>query len=96
MTFAHPPVDAVIGRAILVHLPEPEAILRHLRGQIRPGGIIAFGETDITLAGTVPATPLWHTVKSAICDTFLGMGLDPAFGRCLHALFRRAGLQCHS
>jgi SAM-dependent methyltransferase len=86
------PVDAVIGRAILVHLPEPEAVLRHLCGQIRPGGIIAFAEPDITLAGTVPALPLWHAVKSVICDTFLGMGLDPAFGRCLYALFRRAGL----
>jgi ubiquinone/menaquinone biosynthesis C-methylase UbiE len=87
------PVDAVIGRAILVHLPEPDAVLRHLCGQVRPGGIIAFGEADITLAGTVPALPLWHAVKSVICDTFSGMGLDPAFGRCLHALFRRAGLQ---
>ena len=45
------PVDAVIGRLILMHLPNPVATLRHLASQVRPGGLIAFGETDITPAG---------------------------------------------
>jgi ubiquinone/menaquinone biosynthesis C-methylase UbiE len=86
-------VDAVIGRFILMHLPEPVSALRHLAGQLRPGGVFAFAETDISLACTVPVLPLWSAVKSAISDTFSGMGVDPAFGRGLHALFTRAGLK---
>jgi 2-polyprenyl-3-methyl-5-hydroxy-6-metoxy-1,4-benzoquinol methylase len=86
------PVDAVIGRLILMHLPDPVATLRHLAGQVRPGGVIAFCEPDITLAGSVPVVPLVRAVKSGICDTFMGMGVDPASGRRLHALFRQAGL----
>jgi ubiquinone/menaquinone biosynthesis C-methylase UbiE len=86
------PVDAVIGRLILMHLPDPVAILRHLARQVRPGGLIAFCETDITLAGSVPVVPLVRAVKNGISDVFTGMGVDTAFGRRLHALFRQAGL----
>ena len=50
-------------------------------------GLIAFAETDITLASSIPALPLWTTVKTAISDTFSGMGVDPACGRTLHTLF---------
>lgn len=87
------PVDAVIGRFILMHLPEPVAAIRRLAGQIRPGGLIAFAETDITLAGSVPALPLWTAVKTAISETFSGVGVDPACGRTLHTLFVQAGLK---
>jgi 2-polyprenyl-3-methyl-5-hydroxy-6-metoxy-1,4-benzoquinol methylase len=87
------PVDAVIGRLILMHLHDPVATLRHLAGQARRGGILVFGETDITLADSLPAVPLWRIVKSAIQETFSRMGLDPAFGRNLPTLFRRAGLK---
>ena len=75
-----------------MHIPDPIAALRHLAIQARPGGLIAFGESDITQAGSIPVLPLWRAVKHGISDTFTGMGLDPAFGRGLHTLFRRAGL----
>lgn len=34
--------DAIIGRLILMYLPDPAATLRHLVGSLRPGGIVAF------------------------------------------------------
>jgi 2-polyprenyl-3-methyl-5-hydroxy-6-metoxy-1,4-benzoquinol methylase len=71
------PVDAVIGRLILMHLPDPVTTLRHLAGLVRPGGLIAFCEPDITLAGSVPVVPLVRAVKNGISDTFTGMGVDP-------------------
>jgi ubiquinone/menaquinone biosynthesis C-methylase UbiE len=86
------PVDAVIGRLILMHLPDPVAALRHLAAQVRPGGLVAFCETDITAAGSVPARPLIQAVKTAIADTFTGMGVETAFGRKLRVLFRQADL----
>ncbi len=39
--------DAVIGRLILMHLPDPISTLRQLAGFVRPGGLIAFCEFDI-------------------------------------------------
>ena len=36
----HEPVDAVIGRLILMHLPDPVATLRQLAGLVRPGGVV--------------------------------------------------------
>jgi 2-polyprenyl-3-methyl-5-hydroxy-6-metoxy-1,4-benzoquinol methylase len=86
------PVDAVIGRLILMHLPDPVAALRHLAAMVRRGGLIAFCESDITPVYSVPDLPIWRTVKDAFGKAFSGMGLDPALGGKLHTLFRHAGL----
>jgi uncharacterized protein (TIGR03086 family) len=86
------PVDAVIGRLILMHLPEPVAALRRLATLVRPGGVIAFCDFDITAARSVPWLPTWQTAAEAIASAFRGAGLDPQFGTTLHRLFRHAGL----
>jgi 2-polyprenyl-3-methyl-5-hydroxy-6-metoxy-1,4-benzoquinol methylase len=85
-------VDAVIGRLILMHLPDPVSALRQLAALVRPGGVIAFGEFDITSVRSWPDSPLARTVVTAIVDAFRAVGVDPAFGATLHTLFRRAGL----
>lgn len=85
-------VDAVIGRLILMHLPDPVAALRQLAALVRPGGLIAFCESDITPVYSVPDLPLFAAVKDAFARAFRGAGVDPAFGGKLPALFRRAGL----
>jgi SAM-dependent methyltransferase len=87
------PVDAVIGRLILVHLPDPVDALRHLATQVRPGGFIAFSEPDMTPTGSIPDLPLCRAVKNGIADTFTRMGVDPAFGVKLHTVFQQAGLR---
>src|SRR2546430_13485748 len=37
-------VDAVVGRLILTHLPDPVATLREAAAAVRPGGLIRFHE----------------------------------------------------
>jgi ubiquinone/menaquinone biosynthesis C-methylase UbiE len=86
------PVDAVIGRLILMHLPDPVAALRHLSSHVRPGGIIAFSETDITAASSIPDMPLFGKVTAGIVRAFEAMGLNPRFGTTLHTIFAEAGL----
>lgn len=86
------PVDAVIGRLILMHLPDPVATLQQFAGLIRPGGIIAFSEYDMSGARSVPDLPLWRTVRDTIMETFTSMGLDPTFATRLPSLFQQAGL----
>ena len=85
-------VDAVIGRLILMHLPDPISTLRHFAGLVRPGGLIAFCEFDIGAVRSVPDSPLSRVLVDAIVGAFQGAGLDPAFGATLHTLFRQAGL----
>ncbi|MFZ1164534.1 class I SAM-dependent methyltransferase [Mycobacterium sp.] len=87
------PVDAVIGRLILMHLPDPVATLRQFAGLVRPGGVIAFSEFDMSGARGVPDLPLWRAARDTIMETFTGMGLDPTFAARLPSLFQQAGLR---
>lgn len=86
------PVDAVIGRLILMHLPDPAATLRHLSSLVRPGGVIAFSENDIAATHSVPEMPLFAQVIDGIVLAFEAMGLSARFGTTLHTVFADAGL----
>jgi len=86
------PVDAVVGRLILMHLPDPAATLRRLSTFVRPGGIIAFSENDITGTRSIPDMPLFRQVTTGIARAFEAMGLSPQFGTTLHTIFADAGL----
>lgn len=87
------PVDAVVGRLILMHLPDPVAALRHLATMVRPGGLVAFCESDVNGAYNVANLPLFAAMKEIVAEAFQAAGLDPAFGPKLPTLFRRAGLR---
>jgi SAM-dependent methyltransferase len=86
------PVDAVVGRLILMHLPDPAATLRRLSSLVRPGGVIAFSENDITGTHSIPELPLFGRVTAGIVRAFEAMGLSARFGTTLHTIFSDAGL----
>jgi SAM-dependent methyltransferase len=85
-------LDAVIGRLILMHLPDPASTLRQLVRLLRPGGLIAFCEFDVGAVRSVPESPLSRALVDGIVRAFQSAGLDPAFGPTLPTLFRQAGL----
>ncbi|MCA2264607.1 methylase [Mycobacterium marseillense] len=86
------PVDAVIGRMILMYLPDPVESLRRLAAMVRPGGVVAFCEMNSTVAGSLPDLPLWRALVDAVAQAFRSAGCDTTFGIKLDAAFRRAGL----
>ncbi|OBB96242.1 methyltransferase domain-containing protein [Mycobacterium sp. 852002-30065_SCH5024008] len=86
------PVDAVIGRLILMHLPDPAGSLRQLSSFVRPGGVVAFSENDITATRSIPDLPLFGRVTAGIVRAFEAMGLSARFGTTLHSVFAEAGL----
>jgi ubiquinone/menaquinone biosynthesis C-methylase UbiE len=43
------PFDAVIGRHILIHMPDPIRVLKQAAQLLRPGGVAAFHEYDFSL-----------------------------------------------
>lgn len=86
------PVDAVIGRLILGHLPDPVTALRRLSRLVRPGGLIAFQDFDNHPLRVVPATPLADAVLQTIAEALTVDGTDLGAGARLYSLFQEAGL----
>jgi len=87
-----PDFDAVIGRLILMYLPDPAGALRRFATCLRPGGVIAFHEMSMPQARTVPACPLFDRGVGWIMETFIRAGFEIDMGGKLFAAFRDAGL----
>ena len=85
--------DAVVGRWILMYLPDPVAVLRGLVGRVRPGGIIAFLENDFTYPPTTfPPAPLHQQVMRWTTPPPGSPGPDQQMGSKLHQAYLDAGL----
>jgi SAM-dependent methyltransferase len=90
---ADEPYDAVIGRMVLMHQPDPAPVLAHLAGLARPGATIAFAEIFMVPAPTsVPARPLFETLVGWIDQALTRAGVHARMGIALHDTFVRAGL----
>jgi hypothetical protein len=75
-----------------LYLPDPAAKLAQLLEFVRPGGLVAFQELEINLAGTVPLVPLFQTWWDWFRETFRRAGFDGAIVSTLRAIFLQAGL----
>ncbi len=86
------PVDALIGRLVLMYLGDPAAALRRLLDDVKPGGVVAFQEMDMGTATCEPDCPLFTTTGERIIQTFVRAGLDHRTGLKLARIYRNAGL----
>jgi 2-polyprenyl-3-methyl-5-hydroxy-6-metoxy-1,4-benzoquinol methylase len=86
------PVDALIGRLVLMYLRDPAAALRRLLDDVKPGGVVAFQEMDMGTATCEPDCPLFATTGERIIQTFVRAGLDHRTGLKLARIYRNAGL----
>jgi len=85
--------DAVVGRWILMYLPDPAALLSRLLGRLRPGGIVAFQENDFTYQPTTfPPAPLHQQVMRWTTPPANGGGPDQRMGSKLYGTYLDAGL----
>ncbi len=84
--------DAVVGRLVLMHQPDPVAMLRELSGLIRIGGIIAFQEFDITATRSFPPSPTFEQCVQWISTAFTMSGTDIQMGLKLYSTYVAAGL----
>jgi SAM-dependent methyltransferase len=82
--------DLVYCRFLLLHLVDPADCLREMRELLKPGGILAIEDGDLTSAGSLPPGP-----QNSFADLFgrLGptRGLDYAMANHLVPLVVRAG-----
>ncbi|GAA2935800.1 methyltransferase domain-containing protein [Streptomyces thioluteus] len=86
------PVDAVVGRLILMHLPDPAGTIRALSGLVRPGGVITFQDFNTTRIRSVPALPLLTRCIAVVNDCLRAAGRTLDTGERLYSLFLEAGL----
>jgi len=85
--------DAIIGRLVLMYLPDPTAVLQRLRQKLRPGGIVAFQEIeDMARVHQTPSSPLFGRMLGWIMAAFRATGAETAMGSKLARTFLRAGL----
>ncbi len=66
--------DAVVGRFVLPYLDNPVETLGRLATHVRPGGVIAFLEFDVTRIGSVPEAPLFQSTAPGSQGRLKGAG----------------------
>ena len=85
--------DAVVGRFILMFLPDPVSVLRSVCRLVRPGGVLAFHEPSwIPMLALGDRLPLWSSVLRSIHETLLRSGANPEMGLALYSIFQEIGL----
>jgi SAM-dependent methyltransferase len=84
--------DAVVGRLVLMYLPDPVAALRRAAALVRPGGLICMHEADLTYPYASPPTPLWSQTQGYFVGALEKADLPTRMGPGLYSAFRAAGL----
>ena len=84
--------DALVGRLVLLYLREPAVVLRQLAELVRPGGVIAFQEMEMTTARSVPDVPEFAQCGRWIVEAFTRAGVETSMGSRLYSIFVQAGL----
>ncbi|HLN69452.1 MAG TPA: class I SAM-dependent methyltransferase [Streptosporangiaceae bacterium] len=87
------PFDAIVGRLILMYVPDPAAVLRRQATVLRAGGLVVPIELDIPMARALPATPLVSQALAWVVEAFARGGIQPALGTRLWAILGEAGLR---
>ena len=85
--------DAVVGRFILMFLPDPASTLRSAIRLVRPGGVVAFQEPSWTAMLALGAgLSLWSRVRHLAHEILLRCGANREMGLGLYRVFQDAGL----
>ncbi|CUR58545.1 putative Methyltransferase type 11 [metagenome] len=87
------PFDAVVGRLILFHLPDPVGVLRHHLEGVRSGGRVVMLDYDLGGLRTEPAEPLGMKMAGLVMSAFRAVGADPTIGSRLQTILADAGAE---
>ncbi len=89
------PFDAVVGRFVLMFVPEPASAVRRLAAHVRPGGVLAFQEFHLEGAmrsWLSASSSLYERSMEWVVETLRRTGVDTAMGLKLARTFHEAGL----
>jgi SAM-dependent methyltransferase len=86
--------DAVVGRRVLMYLPNPDRVLLGLLPWLREDGLVVFEEYDSTICpGFVVNMPAHERGVSLLDKMLSEEGVDQSMGFHLPAIFIKAGLK---
>jgi 2-polyprenyl-3-methyl-5-hydroxy-6-metoxy-1,4-benzoquinol methylase len=86
------PVDAAVGRFVLMYSPEPSVSLRRIAANVRAGGIVAFQEMNVAEAKSFPQVDLFEQSMRWIIETLDREKVKNLMGLGLFRTFVEAGL----
>jgi SAM-dependent methyltransferase len=84
--------DAVVGRLILFHLPDPVRVLRHHVAGLTDDGLMLIVDFDVGSARSEPPVPLFMAAREWVLEAFRRAGANPTIGTQLGLILRDAGL----
>jgi SAM-dependent methyltransferase len=88
--------DALVGRFVLMHQPDPPRVLQALARSVRPGGVVVLIESwmEVLRGGghSEPRSPLYDQVVEWSCEVVGGAGADLSAGGRLRGTFLASGL----
>ncbi|MGN6167564.1 MAG: methyltransferase domain-containing protein [Solirubrobacteraceae bacterium] len=84
--------DAVVGRLLLFHLPDPVAVLCHHLSGLAEEGLMLMIDFDVGSARSEPPVPVFETARDWVIEAFKRAGANPLVGTQLGLLLREAGL----
>ena len=85
--------DAIVGRLILLYIPDAPAALRALAAHLKPAGVMVFQEVDLSTARCEPSIPLFESHLETIRETLRRAGVIVDMGSALYRTYRAAGLR---
>ena len=84
--------DLAYARYVLEHVHDPSAVLAEMARVVRPGGVVAVLENDISLVRFDPPCPAFEQAWAAFGTLQQRLGGDGTIGRRLFRLLHGAGL----
>jgi ubiquinone/menaquinone biosynthesis C-methylase UbiE len=87
------PFDAIVERLVLFHMPDPSAVVRHHRRNLRTDGLFVAIDFDIGGARSEPPVQLAEQALRWVLEAFSAAGASPRIGARLALILEQGGLQ---
>lgn len=84
--------DAVVGRFVLMYIPNPVECVRRISQFVKSGGVVAFQEFDYSTYSSEPDLPLWTQACNWYYETASKAGIEMRMGHKLYGTLLQAGL----
>lgn len=88
--------DAVVGRLVMMYLPNPVEAVQKLVRHLHRGGVIVIQEIDMESCHSMPPSPLFEQCVRWVTQTLHKTGARIRMGLELHSVFVKAGLPAPS
>jgi ubiquinone/menaquinone biosynthesis C-methylase UbiE len=85
--------DAIVGRLVLMYLPDPARALAHLQTFLRPHGIVVLQEGDPRTIDSEPECPLVTQIRDWMIAAFERTGCATNMGSRLSKVLHEAGFR---